>query len=80
MDIKITFTRTEEQDGVDQVLSIEESDIGDYVSDVLRPVLSALQAAGYSYLEELSASNVDGDVFSTDTVVTRSSYKESMFT
>jgi len=71
MDIKITFTRTEEQDGVDQVLTLEETDVGDYVSDVLRPILSALQAAGYSYLEEMSASNVQGDVFSTDTIVPR---------
>jgi len=66
MQLKVTVTRDLEEDGVDQVLTLEQSDIGDYVHDTLRFFLEAMQAMGFSYLEVLQATAGSGNSYSSD--------------
>jgi len=66
MQLKVIMTRTLEEDGVDQVLTIEQEDIGDFVQDSLRFYLEALQMQGFSYLEQLLATAGSGNSFSSD--------------
>ena len=66
MQLKVTVTRDLEEDGVDQVLTLEQSDIGDYVHDTLRFFLEAMQAMGFSYLEALQATAGSGSSYSSD--------------
>jgi len=66
MQIKVTVTRDLEKDGVDQVLTLEQNDIGDYVHDTLRFFLEAMQAMGFSYLEALQATAGSGSSYSSD--------------
>lgn len=53
MDIKVIVTRDLETDGVDQELTLEQWDVGDYIGDSLRVYLEALRMAGFTYAEEL---------------------------
>jgi len=66
MDIKITITRTEEDDGVDQELTLEQWDVGDYIGDSLRVYQEALQMSGFTYVEELVAHKAGGGSNSTN--------------
>jgi hypothetical protein len=66
MQLKVTVTRDLEEDGVDQVLTLEQDDIGDYVQDSLRFFLEALQAMGFSYLEALQATAGSGNSYSSE--------------
>jgi len=66
MQLKVTVTRDLEEDGVDQVLTLEQDDIGDYVHDTLRFFLEAMQAMGFSYLEALQATAGSGSSYSSD--------------
>jgi len=66
MQLKVTVTRGLEEDGVDQVLTLEQSDIGDYVQDSLRFFLEAMQAMGFTYLEALQATAGSGNSYSSE--------------
>ena len=66
MQLKVTVTRDLEEDGVAQVLTLEQDDIGDYVQDSLRFFLEALQAMGFSYLEALQATAGSGNSYSSE--------------
>jgi hypothetical protein len=66
MQLKVTVTRDLEEDGVDQVLTLEQDDIGDYVQDSLRFFLEAMQAMGFSYLEALQATAGSGNSYSSE--------------
>lgn len=66
MQLKVIVTRSLEEDGVDQVLTLEQSDIGEYVGDTLRFFLEATQAMGFSYLEALEATTGSGNSYSSD--------------
>lgn len=66
MQLKVTVTRDLEEDGVAQVLTLEQDDIGDYVQDSLRFFLEAMQAMGFSYLEALQATAGSGNSYSSD--------------
>jgi len=66
MQLKVTVTRDLEEDGVDQVLTLEQDDIGDSVQDSLRFFLEAMQAMGFSYLEALQATAGSGDSHSSE--------------
>ena len=66
MQLKVTVTRDLEEDGVDQVLTLEQSDIGEYVHDTLRFFLEAMQAMGFTYLEALQATAGSGNSYSSE--------------
>jgi len=66
MQLKVTVTRSLEEDGVDQVLTLEQSDIGEYVGDTLRFFLEAMQAMGFTYLEALQATAGSGNSYSSE--------------
>lgn len=66
MQLKVTVTRDLEEDGVAQVLTLEQDDIGDYVQDSLRFFLEAMQAMGFSYLEALQATAGSGNSYSSE--------------
>lgn len=66
MQLKVTVTRDLEEDGVDQVLTLEQDDIGDYVQDSLRFFLEAMQAMGFTYLEALQATAGSGNSYSSE--------------
>jgi predicted transglutaminase-like cysteine proteinase len=66
MQLKVTVTRGLEEDGVDQVLTLEQDDIGDYVQDSLRFFLEAMQAMGFTYLEALQATAGSGNSYSSE--------------
>lgn len=66
MQLKVIVTRNLEEDGVDQVLTLEQSDIGEYVQDSLRFFLEAMQAMGFTYLEALQATTGSGNSYSSD--------------
>jgi hypothetical protein len=66
MQLKVTVTRDLEEDGVAQVLTLEQDDIGDYVQDSLRFFLEAMQAMGFTYLEALQATAGSGNSYSSE--------------
>ena len=66
MQVKVIVTRDLETDGVDQVLTLEQNDVGDYVQDSLRLFLEAMRMMGFSYLEALQATAGSGNSYSSD--------------
>lgn len=66
MDIKVIVTRTEEVDGVDQIATLEQKDVGDYVQDSLRFYLEAMTVMGFTYIESLQANSTSGNTWSSD--------------
>ena len=63
MDFKFVITNNEEADGDNKVMTLEETDAGIYVEDLLHFCLSAMNMAGCTYIEEISANNGE---YSTD--------------
>jgi hypothetical protein len=63
MDFKFVITNNEEVDGDNKVMTLEETDAEIYVEDFLRFCLSAMNMAGFTYIEEISANNGE---YSTD--------------
>jgi len=68
MKLKVTVTRDLEEDGIDQVLTLEEANVGDYVDDNLRFFLEAMRMIGYTYIETLSAHSGAGQSYSSDDI------------
>lgn len=68
MKLKVTVTRDLEEDGIDQVLTLEEANVGDYVDDNLRFFLEAMRMIGYTYIETLSAQSGAGQSYSSDDI------------
>lgn len=66
MQLKVIVTRSLEEDGVDQVLTLEQNDIGEYVHDSLRFFLETMQMMGFTYLEALQATAGSGNSYSSD--------------
>ena len=60
MQVKVIVTRDLETDGVDQELTLEQWDVGDFIGDSLRVYLEALRMAGFSYAEELEVHKSGG--------------------
>ncbi len=68
MKLKVTVTRALEEDGIDQVLTLEEANVGDYVDDNLRFFLEAMRMIGYTYIETLNAHSAAGQSYSSDDI------------
>lgn len=66
MDISLTARRFKDVDGVSQTLSLEQEEVGEHLSDVLRVFLEFLVAMGFSYVEVLKAVKRSGGYVSSD--------------
>lgn len=66
MDIKVIVTQDVDIDGVDSVMTLEQKDVGDTVSDSLRFYLEAMTAMGFTYIENLQANSRSGRSWNSD--------------
>ena len=66
MDVTVVFDRDEETDLVQETVTYERHLTDEHLHSVLTSFLGALQAAGYSYVEALTATKAGGDIVSTD--------------
>jgi len=66
MDISLTARQFKDVDGVSQTLSLDQEEVGEHLSDVLRVFLEFLVAMGFSYVEVLKAVKRSGGHVSSD--------------
>lgn len=66
MDISLTARQFKDVDGVSQTLSLEQEEVGEHLSDVLRVFLEFLVAMGFSYVEVLKAVKCSGGYVTSD--------------
>jgi len=66
MDISLTARQFKDVDGVSQTLSLNQEEVGEHLSDVLRVFLSFVVAMGFSYVEVLNAIKRSGGEVSSD--------------
>lgn len=66
MDIKVIVTQTVEDDGLDEVMTLEQKDVGETLQETLRYFLTVLGTMGFCGVEELAVFDLDGKVASSN--------------